>query len=224
MIAAARIELIARRALDDRQAALIALSWYAESKAFAADLGRRFDLTLGDVVGILAALSPQNGWQEQVIWTPRILESLGAFNSYSTPDSSQEAGVRFDTQAAELAGHIPGPGFTANKRKAARIWLGEDPLEVLSGPKVRAFYACIMTAGYTDQVCIDRHAWSIAQGLQDGLGSTLTPKRYRRTVAAYCAAAAALRASYPVLAARLTAPNVQALTWVYWKDNPDMIF
>lgn len=211
MIAAARIELLARRALDDRNKALAALAWYAEAKALAAEWSARCPVsTLGDIVGMLAALSPQNGWLDQVIWMPRILQQCRTLQGRDIP-------------AEDLAEHIPGPGFTANKRKAARIWLGESALDVLSGPKVRAFYVCIMTAGHTEQVCIDRHAWSIAAGLE-GASLHLTPKRYRETVAAYHAAAAMLRASYPGLAARLTAPNVQALTWVYFKDNPDMIF
>lgn len=220
MIAAARIELIARRALDDRAQALLALEWYAEAKALCAEWSARCrHATLGDVVGIVAALSPQSGWLDQLKWTSRILQQLRTADFSDTSTTAE--GYRI--AVAELSSHIPGPGFNSNKRKAARIWLGEEPLEVLSGPKVRAFYVCIMSAGQTDQVCIDRHAWSLAVGLE-GASLHLTPKRYRETVAAYSAAAALLRASHASLAAKLTAPNVQALTWIYWRGNPEMRF
>lgn len=111
---------------------------------------------------------------------------------------------------------LPGPGFKANKAKALRILKGEEPLDVLSGAKVRAFFACIMGEG--NEVCVDRHAWAIAAG-PEAAGLSLTDKRYRETAEAYRSAAGALRLAFPSLASDLTPAGVQALTWVWWRAN-----
>lgn len=59
-------------------------------------------------------------------------------------------------------GTADGLTFGMHTRKANRILAGEAPLDVLSGPKVRAFFRCIIGDG--DVVCIDRHALDIATG------------------------------------------------------------
>jgi hypothetical protein len=53
-------------------------------------------------------------------------------------------------------------GTLANRAKAWRIACGEDPDAVLSGPKVRAFFANIM--GDVDAVTIDVWAARAAEG------------------------------------------------------------
>ena len=202
MIRAARIELVARRALDSRSAAVSACRWYSDAHAWADSLATAFGLPVETVVGVVAALSPLNGWESQLEWTPRILRAWGDVDR---------------SRAVETAGGwIPGPGLGANKRKAARILSGEAPLSVLGGSKVRAFFANIM--GDETAVCVDRHAWAIATG--DVAGDvSITAKRYRETVAAFTCAAANLRAAFPALSDVLTPAGVQALTWVWWRDN-----
>jgi len=204
MIRAARVELVARRALDDRPQALVGLAWYRNAHAWAESLAAAFGLPVETVVGVVAALSPLNGWDSQLEWTPRILRAW----AWDLADRS--------TAVETAAEWIPGPGLGANKRKAARILCGESPLDVLGGSKVRAFYANIR--GDETAVCVDRHAWAIATG--DVAGDvSITAKRYRETVAAFTCAAANLRAAFPALSDVLTPAGVQALTWVWWRDN-----
>lgn len=193
MHATARIELVARRALDDREPALRALGWYARAREWAGSLAVLNSLPVETVVGVVAALSPLQSWEEQLTYTPLALSAFWGGQP------------------------LPGPGFGANKNKAQRILQGERPLDVLSGAKVLAFFRAIM--GDTDAVVIDRHAWAIASG-PDAVGLSLTDKRYRETAEAYRAAAASLRVAFPALAELLTPAGVQALTWVYWRENP----
>lgn len=191
--AAARVELVARRALDDAARARDGLDWYENARRFCAGIGRPYGLSVESTAGALAALSPQVSWDVQTAWAPAILDAW--------------------KQGAPI---LPGPGYGRNRAKAARILDGAPPLDVLGGPKVRAFYRSIVSAGATDAVCIDRHAWAIAGG---GPALKLTDKRYREAARAYVDAAAALRAAFPELAPSLTAARVQALTWVWWRDN-----
>ena len=213
MLAVARIELVARRALDCRVSARTALGWYGEARAFCEALAGAYGFPLRSVVGAVAALSPMQEWRTQLKFTPTILDDFR--------DAIADAGFVLgaddpaDVVLDDFAARIVGPGFLGNKRKAARILLGADPLAVLGGQKVRAFYRCIL--GDSGAVCVDRHAWSIADG---GAVGALTEKRYRTTVAAFVGAAANLRAAFPALASELTPAGVQALTWVWWRDNP----
>lgn len=195
--AAARVELAARRALDDRDAARAALEWYDRARAWAESLAAAYGFTLEAVAGAVAALSPNVTWESQLEWTPRVLEAF-----------------RVDAEA------LPGPAYGRNKGKAAAILAGADPLEILGGPKVRAFYAGIMAGGNTAAVCIDRHAWALAYGA-GAVDVCLTAKRYRDAAQAYRDATAALVRAFPTLEAELTPARVQALTWVYWRANPE---
>lgn len=151
-----RIELCARRALDDRPSADKARGWYTDAREFCAELARSYDVSTRTVVGVIAALSPMQVWDDQLVWAPRIL------------------------QAWKIGQPIPGPGFSSNKAKARRILEGEYPHDVLRGDKVRAFYACIL--GDQEAVCIDRHAQAVAWGPG---APRLTAKRYRDTARAY---------------------------------------
>lgn len=198
----ARIELVARRALDDRAGALFAMGWYRRARQWADALADVYGLPAETVIGVVAALSPLNGWESQLQWTPRILRAWA--------ESSASDGM-----VATASVWLPGPGLGTNKRKAARILCGEDPLDVLSGPKVCAFFRNIM--GDENAVCVDRHAWAIAHG---GALVTLTPKRYLETADAFREASVALREAYPALADSLTPAGVQALTWAWWRAHP----
>jgi len=134
-------------------------------------------------------------WESQLHYTPLLVEAW----IYSRP--------------------LPGPGFAANKAKAARILAGELPLDVLRGPKVRAFYRSILTGGRDidpQAVCIDRHAYALAFGLDSA--DYLTPKRYAATAAAFVQACAALQLSFPSF--DLSPAKLQALCWCWWRDNP----
>lgn len=162
--------------------------WYDVAHAEAESIARDSDLTPVQAAGVIAALSPQVSWGFNLEW------------------------------ARELSqGSIVNRGLTLSHGRALMIARNPDmdPLDILGGNKTRAFFQCIATAGMTDAVCVDRHAYDIATGVRLNSAS-LTDKRYRATAEAYRAAARHLQApgETPHI---LTAPQLQAITWVSWR-------
>lgn len=111
------------------------LSWYLDAHNFCKTLDPQ---NVERAAGIVAALSPMNGWENN------------------------------KNKAAQLYrqnGDGTGCGLKANVSKAVRIYNGEDPREVLRGDKVRAFFETIANpTSQTVPPVIDRHAFDIAVG------------------------------------------------------------
>jgi len=105
--------------------------------------------TPSTVAGIYAALSPMNGWEENVANTLDVLR-LGAAARVNTPEP--------------------------NRVKAVRIAKGEDPLVVLGGRKVRAFYRGIVDPADREPIPIDRHLICLA------IGDKLTKSKLSRAI------------------------------------------
>src|SRR6478735_1435152 len=129
-----------------------ALDWYADANRVAAALAVKNDVSLSVAAGVIAALSPLNSWGANVNLAARFLEAGGLTSGY----------------------------LKVGLAKAARILAGEDVLTVLASDKVRNFYLCIVSAGETDGVCVDRHAYDIAVNTRhtDATRPGLTGKRY----------------------------------------------
>jgi hypothetical protein len=89
--------------------------------------------------GVIAALSPRCQWASNVTAAERMIR----------------AAATRDLEPVTA-------GTLSNRAKAWRIACGEDPELVLSGPKVRAFYANIM--GDRDAVTVDVWAARAAEG------------------------------------------------------------
>lgn len=132
--------------------------------------------------GVIAALSPQVSWERNVMLATRAYK---------------------DGLATGTLG--------ANCRAADRILAGERPLDVLGGPKTRAFFTLIANPYDRETVCVDRHAFDIAAG-QTGHAQRvkLTPKRYEEVANAYRKVARGTT---------LTPAQVQAITWVWWREH-----
>lgn len=141
--------------------------------------------------GIVAALSPMNGWnnnkakaQELISLRARIIVEKGKPN---------------------------GIGLGDNVAKAIAIYNGADPLDVLSGNKVRAFYSTILDPFGTPPVTVDRHAFDIALGQRtnDKARGILGRKGvYEAFANAYVEAATI---------AGIGNAEMQAVTWVAWR-------
>ena len=103
--------------------------------------------------------------------------------------------------------------FHGNKRKALTILAGAQPLEVLGGLKVRAFYNCILG---DSGVCVDGHAYAIWLGSY--VPTTKTPKisakLYASISAAYGQAAQTINS---VMGTSYSAAQIQAITWTVWQ-------
>lgn len=151
------------------------LGWYAEAYRVAAQIWpERPDLA----AGVIAALSPRCQWSTNQVWAAAVVH------------------------AARTGQACPAVHTTAMRAHAWRIANGEAPLDVLNGPKVRAFWANIM--GDTNAVTVDVWAVFVATGSKDA-AQISTPARYAAVAAAYRRAAAILG---------VTPREVQAATWV----------
>lgn len=138
-------------------------------------------------------------------------------------------GLSVSAAAGVIASGSPMTGWGLNKRNAER-WIsqgfadkylppmilkadaiinGADPLDILNSDKVRNFYLCIASEGmHESSVCIDRHAWSVAIGERAEFAAS--KGRYNAASEAYRDAAAL---------AILTPAQIQAITWVVWRNR-----
>lgn len=165
-----------------------AINWYPIAHGFCATWAQAFGLETWQVAGIVAALSPQLSWQKN---KEQALETIARLQNGRTLGGMQ--------------------AYPANRNKAIRIFNGENPLEVLGGNKVRAFYANLMLD--TESVTIDRHATTIALfGLDTAKSGQVatTDKLYKMLAQAYKDVAAKYGISPYV---------VQSVTWTYKAMN-----
>lgn len=156
-------------------------------------LAREFAATLDSDVsraaGIIAALSPLQSW----------------------PTNKK--------MAAEFYAGRRDVHTRNNVAKGERILAGENPLDVLGGLKVRAFYCNIMGMDNDESVTIDRHAIAVCEGrpIKDSeLKVYFTKTRNRQYVEEYRRAAKILSKE---LQSPISASEVQATVWVWWRRN-----
>jgi len=160
------------------------LFWYQTTNTFARGLAEKHGLSTLQACGIIAALSPQISWERNMI----VAEAMCALEEFT--------GV-----------------YMANKDKAARIYGGENPLDVLGGKKVRAFFNCISEPETSNEVCIDRHAFDIAEA---GFENTDDIRRLAlNRVGVYESLAEAYRTAAVIV--NLRPHQLQAVTWLTWR-------
>lgn len=140
-----------------------AINWYPLANSFCATWAESFNLSIAQMAGVTAALSPQLSWEKNKAQAIEVVARL--------------------QNNKPLNGLI---AYPANLRKAQRIFNGENPLDVLGGDKVRSFYRNIMLDDIA--VTIDRHAAAIAlYGLNTAKSGKIgvTDKLYRLLAKAY---------------------------------------
>ena len=177
------------------------VDWYKRAHRLGVRLIHAYDgLTLGQAVGVIAALSPNNKWTRNCVDAEAMIKAWYA--------GADPMGVKVCT-------------FNPNKAKAAAILaLTADNLEtdsiaeILNGRKVVAFYRSIM--GDPDAVCVDGHAYSVWTG--ERIPTTQTPsigvKLYADIARAYQLVA---KRSFELCGTTLTPTQVQAVTWVTYR-------
>lgn len=169
--------------------------WYADALRFCASVAQSTGLSVSTVAGVTAALSPNNRWPRNQADAERLCR---AFSHGTIADA---AAVKVST-------------FNGNKQKALQILAGAQPLDVLGGLKVRAFYQCIL--GSDGAVCVDGHAYAIWLGSYIPTTKTpkISPKLYASIAAAYGQAAATINS---VMGTTYSAAQIQAITWTVWQ-------
>jgi hypothetical protein len=172
-------------------------NWYLAAFETARAISLRYCLPGGidTVAAVIAALSPNNRWERNV--------------------RDAEALIRVYTLGGEVDA-LKVSSYSKNKDKAVRILMGERPLDVLGGNKVRAFYECIAGSN-PEAVCVDGHAYSIWTGQR--ITTTKTPaisdKLYARISSDYGEAARVINS---VTDSCYSAAQIQAITWVVWRN------
>jgi hypothetical protein len=157
--------------VENREAA----AWYGRGRAHARRIARSTGVTEARAAGVVAALSPRTQWSVNLRWAEGLLRAA-------------QAGDR----------HPPLVGFGSSRIKAWRIAQGERPLDVLSGPKVRAFYRNL--TGDLEHVTVD--VWAMRAA---GFQGSLKGREYDAVASAYREAARILR---------LRPAELQAIVWV----------
>jgi hypothetical protein len=182
---------------------LAGVEWYNRAHKLGVRLIHAYDgLTLGQAVGVIAALSPNNKWTRNCVDAEAMVK---AWHYGADP-----MGVKVCT-------------FNPNKAKAAAILALSDAetqgdadliAEILNGRKVTAFYRSIL--GDPDAVCVDGHAYSVWIG--ERVPTTQTPsigvKLYADIARAYQLVA---KRSFNLCGVTLSPTQVQAVTWVTYR-------
>ena len=168
------------------------VEWYARANRAAEHIAAASNLPVKTVVGVMAALSPNNRWERNVKDAARMSEAwrngddMGAFRVSC-----------YNTMKAK-AWSILVDGLDDDG----------DILARLNGQKIRSFYSNIVGL---DEVTIDGHALNIALGKRQGLTDDKTnmgKRQYRELQAAYVRAAKRVEVRPHVL---------QAITWTTWR-------
>jgi len=166
-----------------------AANWYPIAHSWCVDVASAYGLTVEQVAGITAALSPQINWTKNKLQTTLLIEKMVA--------------------GLPVVGLM---AYAANVAKAIRIYNGEPVLDVLGGKKVRSFYNNIMLN--SDSVTIDRHALHIAlYGVEnDEKSGSITP-----TDALYVIAENAYVDAAKILG--ILPYSLQSITWTFKAEN-----
>lgn len=169
-------------------------SWYPVAHCVALELADRYRITECQAIGVIAALSPRNRWERNVH------DAEALISAYVAAGPAQAMLTKVCT-------------FTSNKAKAVKILQTVDPTSdevraILSGPKLKEFYSCIL--GSREEICVDGHAYCIWNGGRTGLKDVpaIGVKLRREIKADYAEAAEALDVAPSAL---------QAITWVAWR-------
>lgn len=166
--------------------------WYAKAKAQAQEIAVRHDVPLRVVVGVIAALSPNNKWERNV---KDASDLIAAFLRGDPADVCKPCTyTKMRDKAWSVIEQMPETD--------------EAVATILNGQKIVSFFKNIM--GH-DTVTIDGHAYNIARGKRASLTSdetNINKSTYLEMQAAYQRAAKRVG---------LKVYELQAITWVVWK-------
>jgi len=165
--------------------------WYATAQQQCADISNLHDVPLNIVVGVVAALSPNNKWDRNV---KNASDLISAFIGGEAMESVKVSTYhKMKSKAWSILEAMPDNDAT---------------IKILNGQKIIAFYRCIMGES---TCCVDGHARNIFYGERIGLTNdkvNIGVVEYRTLAAAYTQAGIDLG---------FKAYEIQAITWVTWR-------
>ena len=168
------------------------VEWYERAKRISDIVAKDTGLHINTVIGVMAALSPNNNWK---------------INIRNTQDMCRAWINGDDLDDFKVSTYGP------NKLKAwsmleDNLIEDDDILTRLNGQKTRSFYSNIRGL---DEVTIDGHALNIARGVRINLTDDKTnigKRLYRELQAAYVRAAKRVG---------IQPHELQAITWTTWR-------
>lgn len=170
------------------------LNWYQSAHDIACRISEKFNVEFWKAAGVIAALSPRNKWERNVMDAEALIQAY----------------VReLDISAVKVC------TFNANKHKAWEIMNTASDVasvsRILKGNKVVSFYNNILFPTCAEYVTIDGHAVCIWFGVRYALGkiSTITDNQYKR-----------ISNDYRVVAEHLNIRpcQLQAITWTVYRN------
>lgn len=164
--------------------------WYREAKAKGQEIADRNKVPLHIAVGVIAALSPTNKWERNLVDADNLIHHF------------------------MIGGYMEDVNVSTYNTMKLKAWtilntMGdyEETAIILNGPKITDFYRCIMG----ENVCvIDGHAWCIANNDRRVLQEVPNIGKRLRV---------AMQEAYKEAGVSdgLTAYEMQAITWLTWK-------
>ena len=193
-------EIVAKFTLATSQEVQLGCDWYPSALSIAARIGEKYGLSAQTAAGVIAALSPNNRWERNIIDAENIIKCWAA------------GGPRSALLAVKVC------TYGKMKEKAIDILttpIGVNIKETLKGKKIVEFFNCI-TNPLLNDVCIDGHAYSV------WFGQRLTMKevppigvKLRAQIKTdYRDATAFINEE---LSEHFTPADIQAITWVTHK-------
>lgn len=196
--------------------------WYRRARTLAEELVREYGTNFAKVetykdaveraAAVIAVLSPRLNWNKNVELAKQAYTDIWQVRGLATDNEMLREMV-----ANSVANF---PGLKTNASKAYALLLGEDPEDVVSGPKVTAFWRTITNPFDPRAVVVDRHALDVAMGkvLDDRQRGIILGRKgaYDALSDLYRRAAKQLTKE---MGAEWTPAEVQATTWVVWRRN-----
>ena len=136
-------EIVAKFQLATSQEVQLGVDWYRSALNISGRIASKYHLKVETVAGVIAALSPNNRWERNIIDAEAIIKCWAA------------GGTDEDILAVKCC------TYTAMRQKALDILTRDIPIvEILNGAKIIEFFNCITNPVLND-VCIDGHAYSV---------------------------------------------------------------
>ena len=198
-------EIVAKFQLATSQEVQLGCDWYRSALNIAGRIASKYHIRVEVAAGVIAALSPNNRWERNIIDAESIIKCWAA------------GGTDEDILAVTCC------TYSAMKKKALAILTRYEkrdgtrqPItEILNGPKIIEFFNCI-TNPLLNDVCIDGHAYSVWFGQR--LTMKQVPpigKKLRQQIKTdYVDATAFINDE---LDEDFTPADIQAITWVTHK-------
>ena len=143
-------EIVAKFTLATSQEVQLGCDWYPSALSIAARIGEKYGLPAQTAAGVIAALSPNNRWERNIIDAETIIKCWAA------------GGTRTDMLNVKVCtyGKMKAKAVAILTRFEPNIEDWQDIATILKGKKIVEFFNCITNPKLND-VCIDGHAYSV---------------------------------------------------------------